>query len=88
MPPRYYHGAEFYLPAGEARNGLYDDFTRTWALSMKGVAGVRAHRGPLSRRALAGFSGAGQRERDQHVHLPRRLRFVRRRVLRVPDTAD
>ena len=35
----YYHGAEFYLPAGEVRNGLYDDFARNWALGMKGVAG-------------------------------------------------
>jgi len=24
----YYHGAEFYLPAGDVRNGLYDDFAR------------------------------------------------------------
>jgi hypothetical protein len=35
----YYHGAEFYLPAGDLRNGLYDDFARNWALGMKGVAG-------------------------------------------------
>jgi hypothetical protein len=35
----YYHGAEFYLPAGDVRNGLYDDFARTWALGMKDVAG-------------------------------------------------
>src|SRR5947199_140796 len=35
----YYHGAEFYLPASDARNALYDDFARTWALGMKGVAG-------------------------------------------------
>jgi pimeloyl-ACP methyl ester carboxylesterase len=34
----YYHGAEFYLPAGDVRNGLYDDFARTWALGMKDVA--------------------------------------------------
>src|SRR5205823_7823597 len=32
----YYHGAEFYLPAGEVRNELYDDFARNWALAMKG----------------------------------------------------
>ena len=38
----YYHGAEFYLPAGEVRNGFYDDFARNWALGMKGVGGVRA----------------------------------------------
>jgi hypothetical protein len=35
----YYHGAEFYLPAGEIRNGLDDDFARNWALGMKDVAG-------------------------------------------------
>src|SRR5262249_10238262 len=35
----YSHGAEFYLPAGEARNRLYDDFARNWAIGMKGVAG-------------------------------------------------
>jgi pimeloyl-ACP methyl ester carboxylesterase len=33
----YYHGAEFYLPAGDVRNGLYDDFARNWALGMKDV---------------------------------------------------
>src|SRR5262245_1702970 len=32
----YYHGAEFYLPAGDVRNGLYDDFARNWAPGMKG----------------------------------------------------
>ena len=31
----YYHGGEFYLPAGDARNGLYDDFARNWALAMR-----------------------------------------------------
>ena len=35
----YYHGAEFYLPAGDARNRLYDDFARNWSLAMQGVAG-------------------------------------------------
>jgi pimeloyl-ACP methyl ester carboxylesterase len=34
----YYHGAEFYLPAGDVRNGLYDDFARNWARGMEGVA--------------------------------------------------
>src|SRR5215216_5916558 len=33
----YYHQAEFYLPAGELRNGLYDDFTRVFAKGMEGV---------------------------------------------------
>ena len=32
----YYHGAEFYLPAGDVRNGLYEDFARNWALGMEG----------------------------------------------------
>ena len=27
----YYHQAEFYLPAGDVRNGLYDDFARNYA---------------------------------------------------------
>ena len=51
----YYHGAEFYLPAGEARNGLYDDFTRTWALSMKGVAGYERIAVPYPGGHLPGF---------------------------------
>ena len=51
----YYHGAEFYLPAGEARNGLYDDFTRTWALGMKGVAGYERIAVPYPGGHLPGF---------------------------------
>jgi hypothetical protein len=31
----YYHQAEFYLPAGEVRNGLYDDFARAFARGME-----------------------------------------------------
>jgi hypothetical protein len=38
----YYHQAEFYLPAGDLRNGLYDDFGRTFARGMQGVCGLRA----------------------------------------------
>src|SRR5262245_54255739 len=32
----YYHQAEFYLPAGAVRDGLYDDFARTFARGMEG----------------------------------------------------
>jgi hypothetical protein len=41
----YYHGAEFYLPAGDARNALYDDFARNWArpLSRTPVEARRAY---------------------------------------------
>lgn len=28
---RSYHNAEFYLPAGEVRNGIYDDVQRVWS---------------------------------------------------------
>src|ERR671931_2378718 len=35
----YYRQAEFYLPAGDVRNALYDDFARTYARGMEGVAG-------------------------------------------------
>jgi pimeloyl-ACP methyl ester carboxylesterase len=51
----YYHGAEFYLPAGEVRNGLYDDFTRNWALGMKGVAGYEHIAVPYPGGHLPGF---------------------------------
>ena len=51
----YYHGAEFYLPAGEARNKLYDDFARTWALGMKGVAGYERIAVPYPGGNLPGF---------------------------------
>jgi hypothetical protein len=44
----YYHGADFYLPAGDVRNGLYDDFARTWALGTKGVAGYEHIKIPYS----------------------------------------
>src|SRR5215831_351248 len=51
----YYHGAEFYLPAGEVRNGLYDDFARNWALGMKGVGGYERIEVPYPGGHLPGF---------------------------------
>jgi len=51
----YYHQAEFYLPAGEVRNGLYDDFARTYALGMEGVAGYERHEIPYPGGHLPGF---------------------------------
>jgi len=51
----YYHGAEFYLPAGDVRNGLYDDFARTWALGMKDVAGYERIAIPYPGGNLPGF---------------------------------
>jgi len=51
----YYHNAEFYLPAGDERNGLYDDFARTHALAMNGVTGYEAHKVPYPGGYLPGF---------------------------------
>ena len=51
----YYHGAEFYLPAGDVRNGLYDDFARNWALGIKGVAGYERIAIPYPGGHLPGF---------------------------------
>lgn len=51
----YYHQAEFYLAAGDARNALYDDFARTYALGMKGVAGYEHHEIPYPGGHLPGF---------------------------------
>jgi hypothetical protein len=51
----YYHGAEFYLPAGDARNKLYDDFARNWALAMQGVAGYERIAVPYPGGHLPGF---------------------------------
>ena len=51
----YYHGAEFYLPAGEARNRLYDEFARNWALAMQGVAGYERIEVPYAGGHLPGF---------------------------------
>ena len=51
----YYHGAEFYLPAGDVRNGLYDDFARNWTLGMKGVPGYERVAVPYPGGNLPGF---------------------------------
>src|SRR5260370_24651685 len=51
----YYHGAEFYLPAGDVRNGLYDDFARNWALGMKAGAGYEQIGVPYPGVHLPGF---------------------------------
>jgi hypothetical protein len=51
----YYHGAEFYLPAGDVRNALYDDFARNWALGMKGVADYERIEIPYPGGHLPGF---------------------------------
>ena len=51
----YYHGAEFYLPAGETRNRLYDAFKRNWALAMQGVAGYERIEVPYAGGHLPGF---------------------------------
>jgi pimeloyl-ACP methyl ester carboxylesterase len=51
----YYHGAEFYLQAGEARDRLYDAFARNWALAMQGVAGYERFAVPYSGGHLPGF---------------------------------
>ncbi|KGT75977.1 hypothetical protein MA20_29470 [Bradyrhizobium japonicum] len=51
----YYHGAEFYLPAGDVRNGLYNDFARNWTLGMKGVAGYERVAIPYPGGHLPGF---------------------------------
>jgi len=51
----YYHQAEFYLPAGELRNGLYDDFARNFARGMQGVAGYERFKVPYPGGHLPGF---------------------------------
>ena len=51
----YYHGAEFYLPAGDARNKLYDDFKRNWARAVRGVAGYEQIEVPYPGGHLPGF---------------------------------
>jgi pimeloyl-ACP methyl ester carboxylesterase len=42
-------------PAGDVRNGLYDDFARNYALGMKGVAGYEHHEIPYPGGHLPGF---------------------------------
>ena len=51
----YYHGAEFYLPAGDVRNGLYDDFARNWTRGMEGVTGYERIAVPYPGGHLPGF---------------------------------
>jgi pimeloyl-ACP methyl ester carboxylesterase len=64
----YYHGAEFYLPAGAARNKLYDDFARTWALGMQGVAGYERIEVPYPGGHLPGFRLAAKgKERSTFI---------------------
>ena len=51
----YYHQAEFYLPAGEVRNGLYDDFARTFARGMEGQTNYERIKVPYQTGYLPGF---------------------------------
>ena len=51
----YYHNAEFYLPAGEVRNGIYDDFTRVYAKAMEGVEGYERIEVPYEGGSLPGY---------------------------------
>src|SRR5262249_38739372 len=51
----YHPRAEFYLPAGDARNALYDDFARNWARAMQGVAGYERFEVPYPGGHLPGF---------------------------------
>ena len=51
----YYHQAEFYLPAGDLRNSLYDDFARNFARGMQGVAGYERIEVPYPGGHLPGF---------------------------------
>jgi hypothetical protein len=43
------------LPAGDVRNGLYDDFARNWALGMEGVSGYERIKVPYPGGHLPGF---------------------------------
>lgn len=51
----YYHQAEFYLPAGQVRDGLYDDFARTFARGMEGTANYERFQVPYETGYLPGF---------------------------------
>ena len=51
----YYHQAEFYLPAGSVRNGLYDDFARTFARGMVGKTNYERIKVPYETGYLPGF---------------------------------
>jgi pimeloyl-ACP methyl ester carboxylesterase len=51
----YYHNAEFYLPAGEFRNSLYDAFARAFARAMEGAHGYERFQVPYENGHLPGF---------------------------------
>ncbi|MBV9197290.1 MAG: alpha/beta fold hydrolase [Solirubrobacterales bacterium] len=59
----YYHNAEFYLPAGEVRNGLYDDFQRVFAKGMEGVGGYERIEVPYEGNSLPGYRLTARLER-------------------------
>lgn len=60
---RYYHNAEFYLPAGDVRNGLYADFARVFAKAMEGVEGYERIEIPYEGSSLPGFRLPAANER-------------------------
>ena len=51
----YYHQAEFYLPAGNFRNSLYDAFAHSFAYGMEGVEGYEQFQVPYEGGFLPGF---------------------------------
>jgi pimeloyl-ACP methyl ester carboxylesterase len=51
----YYHQVEFFLPAGDQRNGYYDDFARTHALGMEGTKNYERIKVPYPGGNLPGF---------------------------------
>lgn len=59
----YYHQAEFYLPAGDVRNGLYDDFVRVFSKGMEGVAGYERIAVPYEGGVLPGYRLRAAHER-------------------------
>jgi len=51
----YYHQVEFFLPVGDLRNSYYDDFARTHALAMEGVAKYEKIKVPYPGGHLPGY---------------------------------
>jgi hypothetical protein len=51
----FYHQVEFFLPAGEVRNGYYDDFARTHAKGMEGTKNYERIKAPYPGGHLPGF---------------------------------
>ena len=51
----WYHNAEFYLPAGDTRNGLYDDFQRVWGKALEGLEGIERIEVPYENGVLPGY---------------------------------